>query len=568
LLTIPPAALQHAPTRNFATFGGLNRRNRMHESLQRRAALLMNALSAEKATLSRRDVLRAAMSLAAASMLPGSLYAAFDPRKPRFTAYPFTLGVASGYPRPDRVTLWTRLAPEPLRANGGMWDDVVHLDWEVAEDEAFKNIVQRGSVRAAPELAHSARITVRGLAPDRSYFYRFICGDAVSRSGRTRTAPAVGTKVDRYRLAIGSCQHFEQAWFSAHRHAIADNIDLMVFLGDYIYESNWGDELVRRHVGGEASTLAEYRIRHAQYKTDGDLQNSHAAVPWVFTWDDHEVDNDYAGAQSEHLDPAFLGRRAAAYQAFYEHQPMPLDMHPLGPDMKIYTSLDIGSLARIHIVDNRQYRSAQPCPSDYKGGGSTDVHPNECATVAEPSQTMLGSEQETWLSRSFTSSKAQWNLIAQQTLLARFDGAPGPERLVWTDGWDAFPAARQRMLDGISKNRVANPIILGGDIHASVIANVHANSEDNRTPIVAAEFCGTSIGSQGWDPEIFNKRLPENPHVLYGDTSKRGYIVFDLNNQRCAADLRILTNEKIPESTASTAASFIVESGKTGVRKA
>ncbi len=540
----------------------------MHESLQRRAALLMNALTAKQASLSRRDVLRAAMSLAAASMLPASLLAAVDPRRPRFTAYPFTLGVASGYPRPDRVTLWTRLAPEPLRGNGGMWDDVVHLEWEVAEDDAFQRIVQRGAVRAVPELAHSARITVRGLASDHVYFYRFICGDAISRSGRTRTAPAAGAKVDRFRLAIGSCQHFEQAWFAAHRHVISDNIDLMVFLGDYIYESNWGNDLVRRHVGGEASTLAEYRIRHAQYKTDVDLQNSHAAIPWAFTWDDHEVDNDYAGAQSEHLDPAFLGRRAAAYQAFYEHQPMPMDMHPSGPDMKIYTHLDIGSLARIHIVDNRQYRSPQPCPSDYKGGGSTDVRPKDCAMVANASQTMLGTEQDAWLDRSFAESKGQWNLIAQQTLLARFDGAIGPDRMVWTDGWDAFPAARQRLLDGLSKHRVDNPIILGGDIHATVIANVHADSEDNRSPIVAAEFCGTSIASQGWVPETFNRRLPENPHVLYGDTSKRGYIVLDLDKNRCTADLRILTDDKKPDSPITTAASFVVDNGRIGVRKA
>ncbi len=540
----------------------------MDESLPKRAARLMNVLTADHRSLSRRDVLRAAMSLAASSLLPASLFAADGPAPPRFTAYPFSLGVASGYPRADRVTLWTRLAPEPLRANGGMWDDVVHLGWELAEDDGFRRIVQKGGVRAAPELAHSARITVRGLAPDHTYFYRFTCGDAVSRSGRTRTTPAADAKVDHFRLAIGSCQHYEQAWFSAHRHAVADDIDLMLFLGDYIYESNWGDALVRRHVGGESNSLAEYRVRHAQYKTDADLQLSHASIPWAFTWDDHEVDNDYAGAQSEHLDPAFLARRAAAYQAFYEHQPMPLDMHPSGPDMKIYTELDIGRLARISIVDNRQYRSPQPCPTDYKGGGSTDVRPSECALVAAPTQSMLGGEQETWLNRSFASSKAQWNLVAQQTLLARFDGAPGADRLVWTDGWDAYPAARNRLLAGLHKHQVSNPIILGGDIHATVVANVHAESENIESAIVAAEFCGTSIGSQGWTPEQFNQRLPENPHVLYGDTTKRGYIVLDLNGERCSADLRVLDNEKTPDSKASTAARFVVESGKLGVRKA
>jgi alkaline phosphatase D len=541
----------------------------VHKSLQQRSALLMNALRAQNPTLSRRDVLRAAMSLAGAALLPSSLFAAYDPKQPRFTAYPFSLGVASGYPRADRVTLWTRLAPEPLRADGGMSDEMIDVAWEVADDEGFGRIVQKGNVRAVPELAHSARVTVKGLAPARHYFYRFICGNAVSRIGLTRTMPASGADTEHFRIAIGSCQHFEQAYFSAHRHVVADNVDLMLFLGDYIYESNWGDEPVRRHVGGEASTLAEYRIRHAQYKTDEHLQLSHASIPWAFTWDDHEVDNDYAGAQSEHLDPAFLARRAAAYQAFYENQPMPMDMHPSGPDMKIYTELDVGNLARIHIVDNRQYRSTQPCPSEYKGGGSTDVRPSECAMVNDPSQTMLGKEQEAWLDRSFATSTARWNLITQQTLFARFDSAIGPDdRMVWTDGWDAYPAARNRLLESLGKHQARNPLILGGDIHATVIANVHRDSEDPKSPIVAAEFCGTSIGSQGWVPELFNQRLPENPHVLYGDTTKRGYIVLDLNRERCLADLRILDDEKSPDSKASTSAQFVVEGGRAGVRKA
>lgn len=541
----------------------------MDKNSAERAIRVLNQLRAEKPSLSRRDVLRAAMSLAATSLMPASLLAAGQPAKARFTAYPFTLGVASGYPSATAVTLWTRLAPQPLQHDGGMDDSVYHVTWDVAEDEGFRHIVQSGATRAVPELAHSARFTVRGLAPDRSYFYRFQCGDAVSRSGRTRTLPDPQSDVERFRLAFGSCQHFEQAWFSAHRHAVADDIDLMVFLGDYIYDSNWGDDLVRRHVGPESRNLAQYRVRHAQYKTDGDLQNSHAAIPWIFTWDDHEVENDYAGDQSEHLDPTFIFRRAAAYQAFYEHQPMPLSMHPKGPDMKIYTHMDIGQLARIHVVDNRQYRSPQPCPSDYKGGGgSNDVQPKDCPMVYATSQTMLGAEQERWFDQSMATSKARWNLVAQQTLLARFDGAVGPERQVWTDGWDAYPAARNRMLDSLSKHRVNNPVILGGDIHAAVVANVHRDSEDSSTPIVAAEICGTSVASQGWPEEKFNSRLPENPHVIYGDTTKRGYQVLDLNRQRCAADMRVLVDEKNADTAAQTAASFVVEHGRPGIRRA
>lgn len=543
----------------------------MQDDLQKRAVRAMNVLTTQQSGLSRRAVLRAAMALAAGSitqaLLPSSLLAAGNAKKPRFTAYPFSLGVASGYPRADRVTLWTRLAPQPLRADGGMWADMVDVRWQIANDERFGDIVQQGVVRATPELAHSARITVKGLPPDRWYFYRFISGDAESRIGRTRTTPAADAMPDRFRMAIGSCQHFEQAWFSAHRHAVAENLDLMLFLGDYIYESNWGDDLVRSHVGSEAATLPAYRIRHAQYKTDVDLQNSHASIPWAFTWDDHEVDNDYVGAQSEHLDPAFLARRAGAYQAFYEHQPMPLDMRPFGADMRIYTTLDIGRLARIYLIDDRQYRSPQPCPTDYKGGGSNDVSPNACPAVTDPMQSMLGMTQENWLDDAFSVSQAQWNLIAQQTMFSRFDAAPGADRMVWTDGWDAYPASRNRLLASLKKHQAQNPIILGGDIHASAIANVHADAEDMKSPIVAAEFCGTSVGSQGWVPEKFNARLPENPHVIYGDTTKRGYLRFDFNQRRCAADLRVLENEKQIDTAVRTAASFIVEDGKAGVKK-
>ncbi|PIV33443.1 MAG: alkaline phosphatase [Lysobacterales bacterium CG02_land_8_20_14_3_00_62_12] len=543
----------------------------MKQPLEQRANQLLRTLTATRPALSRRDVLQAALALSASAvaqaLLPARGFAA-DAAMPRFTAYPFALGVASGYPQADRVTLWTRLAPEPLRAHGGMLPEMVDVNWELADDENFRQIVQTGRVRAVPELAHSARITVKNLRPDRWYYYRFASGDAVSRIGRTRTAPAADSLPDHFRMAIGSCQHYEQAWFSAHRHALAEDLDLMLFLGDYIYESSWGDNLVRRQVGGEAVTLANYRVRHAQYKTDADLQNSHAAMPWAYTWDDHEVDNDYAGATSEHLDPAFLLRRAAAYQAFFEHQPMPFTMRPTGADMLVYTTLDIGRLARIYLLDDRQYRSPEPCPTDYKGGGSTDVAPDQCPTVNDPAQTMLGATQEAWLDRALAASSAQWNLIAQQTLFSRFDGAPGPARLVWTEGWDAYPAARHRLLASLQNHHSANPLILGGDIHATVVANVHAEAEDLNSAVVAAEFCGTSIGSQGWPPEKFNARLPENPHVIYGDTSKRGYLRFDFNQQRCAADVRLLDNEKKVDSAIRTAASFIVENGKPGVRKA
>ncbi len=543
----------------------------MHDDRYDRAERLIQRLRRQRATPSRRDVLRAAFGLTASgiamSLLPGAVRAA-PYTGTRFTAYPFALGVASGYPRADGVSLWTRLAPEPLQADGGIVPDHVHVEWQVASDEAFGKIVAKGATRAVPELAHSVHVDVRGLEPGRWYFYRFISGNEVSRTGRTRTAEAAGQKLDRLRFAVASCQHYEQAFFAAHRHLIAEDLDLMLFVGDYIYESNWGDDLVRRHVGPEADTLERYRIRHAQYKTDRDLQGLHAAVPWAFTWDDHEVDNDYALDQSEHLDPSFLVRRAAAYQAFFEHMPMPLNMRPHRDEMRIYDTLDYGHFARFYMIDNRQYRSPQVCPDPYKGGGSTDVLPSQCPEINEPSRSMIGLQQEQWLDGAFANSRAQWNVITQQTIFSRLGQMRDGEMTAWTDGWDGYPATRERVIASLEGNHVRNPLILGGDIHATVIADVHRDPNKIDSPIVAAEFCSTSVASQGWSAEIFNPRLAQNPHVKYGNSTKRGYIAFDVNAKGCDARLRVLDDEKQPETGISTLVSFRVEDGKAGVNRA
>ncbi len=535
-----------------------------------RAQRLIHRLRERLPQPTRRDVIRAAFAFSAAgiaaSLLPKPARA-YGFETPRFTGYPFTLGVASGYPRADGVSLWTRLAPEPLQPDGGMVPDMIHLGWEIASDDKFAKVVHKGSVRAVPELAHSVHVDVRGLEPGRWYWYRFTCGDEVSPIGRTRTAEAIGTKLDRLRFAVASCQHYEQAYFSAHRHLLDENLDLMFFVGDYIYESNWGDDLVRRHVGPEADTLARYRVRHAQYKTDRDLQQIHAAVPWAFTWDDHEVENDYAGAQSENLDPSFLLRRAAAYQAFFEHMPVPLTMRPHANEMRIYDTLDYGDLARFYLVDNRQYRAPQVCPDPYKGGGSTDVLPSECPQVNDPSRSMLGATQERWLEQRFAASRAQWNVIAQQTIFSRFGGLRDDEMSAWTDGWDGYPATRERVVTSLQAHAVRNPVILGGDIHATVVANVHREAGNPESAKVAAEFCGTSLASQGWSEDMFNPRLPQNPHVQFGNTTKRGYIAFDIGHRGCDARLRVLDNEKRPDSGISTLASFRVEDGKAGVDK-
>lgn len=519
--------------------------------------------------LDRRRLLRRALALAAAGLALPLRLRAQAPRS-RFVAYPFALGVASGYPRTDGVSLWTRLAPSPLDPDGGIdRDEWVTVTWQVAEDERFAKVVAEGRQRAVSELAHSVHTDVDGLRPGRPYFYRFVAGDEVSPTGRTRTADAPGSAPSQLRFALGSCQHFEQGHFEAYRHIVADQADLMVFVGDYIYESSWGDDLVRRHAGGETYELADYRVRHAQYKTDPDLQAAHAAMPWLLTWDDHEVDNDPAGDLSEHLDPRFLLRRAAAYQAYFEHMPLPRALAPrTDGSMRIYTDVGFGDLARFYLLDDRQYRSANACNDPFKGGGSTDVVPVRCAELDDPARTMLGAEQERWLSQALVGSRARWNVLAQQTLMTTVHGRDADgAATVWTDGWAGFSAARERLFRAIETPALRNPIVVGGDIHATVVSDLVRDPFGERSPALAAEVCGTSISSQGWPAERYDAYARDNPHLAFVRGDRRGYCLFTLGRE---ADVRIRAVDTVKrrDSTVGTLARFVVEDGRRGLTKA
>ena len=527
---------------------------------------LGNRLRAQGA--SRRQVLQAAMALAGAAFAPGiAAQAPPPPPRVRFQGYPFTLGVGSGYPRPDRVALWTRLAPAPLDPAGGMQVERVEVTWEVATDENFTKVVASGRVRAVPETAHSVHAEALGLAPGRWYFYRFRSGDAVSPTGRTRTADGPDADVRRLKLAIGSCQHYEQGWFSAYRHLADENLDVMIFLGDYIYEASWGDDLVRRHAVGTAFTLPAYRVLHAQYKTDPDLQRLHGQVPWLVTWDDHEVDNDYAADRSEHLDPNFLARRAAGYQAYFEHMPLPRELWPYGPDLRLYTHADFGRLARIVMLDTRQYRSPQVCPSAFVRGGSTDVTVADCPELLDPTRTLLGKAQEQWLKETLTESRRRWNVIAQQSIMTHF-AAPRDDGVetFWTEAWDGYPHAREQVLSTLEDHRVSNPVVLGGDLHATVIADIHRR-DDPKSPIIASEFCGTSISSQGSNRATNPARLARNPHVHFADSSRRGYITCEFTPARLEVNERVLDTVKAPSSGVETRKHFVVEAGQPGVKR-
>jgi alkaline phosphatase D len=472
---------------------------------------------------------------------------------------PFSLGVASGWPRPDGATIWTRLAPQPLQPGGGVDPMPIAVQWEVFE-EGRAAVVQSGRVDALPEWAHSVRVDLRGLQPHRRYRYRFMSGNAVSAQGAFMTAPEPG-RIERLRLVFASCQQYEQGYYGAWRHAVADAPDLVVFLGDYIYESSWGRNHVRKHDPGVPHTLDEYRRRHALYRSDTDLQAAHAACAWLPTWDDHEVDNDYANTLSQRGDPPeqFLARRAAAYQAYFEHMPLPWSMAPKGPDMQIYGTFDWGALARLHVVDDRQYRTPQACsPPGY--AGSRVVGP-ECLDRLDPTRTLLGREQEAWLSKSMRDSRARWNVLAQQSLMSRADSKSGPGEAWWTDGWDGYPLARRRLLESVRQSQAANPLALGGDVHAFYAGELHEDFDRPAETPAMVEFVGGAITSQSWPQNRIDALVAENPHLKYGEGRFRGYGLMEIDAVRVQVSMRAIDDPRIAATGVRTLRRFEVGAG-------
>ncbi|HEU4353067.1 MAG TPA: alkaline phosphatase D family protein [Burkholderiales bacterium] len=514
----------------------------------------------------RRRFLRALGALGVGAALPARAQLKANPR---FAAFPFSLGVASGYPGPAGLTLWTRLAPVPDAPGGGMAPEIVPVAWEVARDEAMNDIAASGTAYATPEWAHSLHVEAIGLQPNRPYWYRFRAGDAQSATGLARTLPLPANRPARLRFAFASCQQYEQGYYGAYRHMAADQPDLVLHLGDYIYEGSWGRDHVRKHNTPEAVTLDDYRARYALYRSDPDLQAAHSACPWLVTWDDHEVSNDYAPERSENLDVPewFLARRAAAYKAWYEHMPVPRRMLPIGPHARIYTRLSYANLASFFVVDNRQYRTPQACPRPGRGGGST-VEVAQCPDLVDPKRTLLGMQQEQWLEAGLGASRQRWNVIAQQTLMAQLNRAEGAGKSFWTDGWDGYPVARRRLLDFLASSKASNPVVIGGDVHAFYVSELKADFDDPNSPVVASEFVGTSISSQHGGREWLDKRRLANPHILLAESRYRGYTRVEVTSRRMQVDLRAVEDVQRRETPCRTLASFVVEDGKPGPLRA
>jgi alkaline phosphatase D len=503
----------------------------------------------------RRGLLAA---LLAAGAAPAFLRHARAADRPRFA-----LGVASGSPTAASLVLWTRLTGDDLPPE-------VRVTWELAEDEGFRVIAARGSETARADDAHGVHAEPAGLAPDRAYWYRFRALGQTSAVGRTRTAPAPDALVQRLHFAIASCQRFDHGHYAAWRDAAAQDLDLVLFLGDYIYEyapRAFDPFAPRAHEGGEARTLAQYRARYALYKSDPLLQAAHAACPWIVIWDDHEVENDYAGAQSATLARDFAARRAAAYQAWWEHMPVPQALRPRDGALRLNGRLDWGLLARLQWIDGRQHRDAQACPQRGRGGSNV-VRVADCPALADPARTLLGLAQERWLAEGW-SLERPWNLLAQQTLMSRFhfeDPAWSGGRLR-TDGWDGYPAARARLLGVLAERRVPGAVVLGGDLHSHFVADLHADVDDPRSPLVASEFCTSSISSNGRSQTLMGLARAINPHLRYARSDQRGTMCFTLTPDRLEADLRAVHDARDPASAVSSAARFAVAARQPGVQR-
>ncbi len=455
--------------------------------------------------------------------------------------------------------LWTRLAPRPFDEDGGMNPAPVAVRWQVADDEGFARIRAEGRTQAEAAHAHSVHVDAAGLEPGRHYFYRFIAGGAVSPVGRTRTAPAPGMMPGRLRLASVGCQNFEAGFYAAYRRLAEEDLDLVIHTGDYIYEGRARKKragLVREHPDHDCVDLAQYRLRYALYKGDPDLQAAHAAHPFAVVIDDHEVANNWASDidGKGRGGAAFCARRAAGLKAWQEH--MPVRARPHDGGIRLYRALDYGSLAHISLCDTRQYRSHQPC------GGGTVPH---CIEDTRPDLQMLGAAQEDWLRRSLSGSRASWNVIAQQVVMAEMNrAAPGDEPRFDMDKWDGYRPARDRLLAFLEDARINNPIVLSGDIHRHIAAELRRNFSSPATPAIATELVNTSISSRGdGNPNSRAARnwLAVNPHFHYA-RDLRGYIRHSLTAARWRADFRVLDTVQNRNAAVRTDASFVIEAGQ------
>jgi len=521
--------------------------------------------------LDRRSLLKGTVGLGLAATWPigGASLA-----RAQFRAFPFSLGVASGEPSPDGFVIWTRLAPEPLVPLGGMTTLAAEVTWEIAEDPGMSRVIRTGTATARIELAHSVHVEIGGLEPARDYFYRFRAGGADSAIGRARTLPRPDAQPAELKFGVAGCQAWEGGFFTTWRRIAEENFDFLFHYGDYIYEYrpitvDRENRPLPRTMPADfraCYTLTEYRRRYALYKGDPDLQAAHASCPFLPSFDDHEVANNWADDNDPFGGPveAFLFRRATAFQAWYEHMPVRRRMMPRGPDVIAYRSFRFGTLANMAVLDTRQFRTKQPCSNGFKA---------DCGDADEPGRTMLGETQERWLADVLQTERATWQVLAQQVLFSplnwrSFPWLPGMQGEVRRlDAWDGASAARKRVLATLRGAGAANPIVLSGDAHVDLALEIKDDWSNPTSPCVGVEFLTTSASSGGDGTAAM-----ANADAIYADNpqlkfigNRRGYTRHVVTPQRWRADLRCVERISTPGAPVATAKSFVVEAGRPGL---
>jgi len=485
-----------------------------------------------------------------------------------FESDPFSLGVASGDPLPDSVILWTRLAPDPLTAGGGMPSESVEVDWTIATDESLQTVVGSGTATAEPEHAHTVHVEASGLDPGTEYYYQFETGGEQSPVGRTKTAPAPGSTPAEFQFAFVSCQDWASGFYTAHRYMAEDELDLIVHLGDYIYESGIGanggvrETPVPQAYRTEADSLERYRLQYGLYKSDPDLQAAHASAPWLITSDDHEVDNNWAGDVPQDPDQqdteAFLQRRAAAFKAYYEHLPFRPPQEPMDASQKLYRNYSFGDLLEFNVLDTRQYRSDQAC-----GDGQFVV---DCEERFEEDRTILGDTQKQWLLENLETSGATWDVLANQVKFSAVDFGPGSQNAFTMDHWDGY-VADQNTVKRAFEEHADNPVVVTGDIHFNLATDIKSADDQSRT--VGAEFVGTSISSRGDGsdfPPLASSVFPENENLKYFN-DRRGYTRCTVTPEEWTTEYRVLEYVSEPRAPVRTDATFTVQAGQPGLQQ-
>lgn len=546
----------------------------------------LSPVPANPAAPRRRTVVLAAAATAALAPLAG-LGASAAHAAAAAPAPAFLHGVASGDPLPDGILLWTRVTPVPEAAPGSGLGPATEVAWEVSEDKAFSRVVARGSVTATAAADHTVKADVRGLRPQTPYWYRFTAGDTVSPAGRTLTAPAHDVSTAGVRFGVVSCANWESGYFSAYRHLAArSDLTAVLHLGDYIYEYQSGGYpeakyVVRQHEPKhEIVSLADYRVRHGKYKTDADLQALHAAHAIIAIWDDHEFANDaWAGGAENHTPGAegeWAARAAAAKQAYFEW--MPVRPSVAGT---VYRRLQFGTLADLHLLDLRSFRSQQA----KVGSGSVD----------DPERTITGRAQLDWLKSGLASSNAAWKLVGTSVMispvafgslpahllkpLAKLLGLPEGGIAINVDQWDGYTDDRKELLGHLKDRNIKNTVFLTGDIHMAWANDVPVNMATYPgSGTAATEFVVTSVTSDNLDemlhvPAGTASLVAEtaikaaNWHVKWLDMDAHGYGVLDVTAERSQMDYYVVSDKRRQDATAAWARSYRTLSGTQKVER-